>query len=162
MDMTRLTTTPLQQSDENISDVEKGRTLNNELNINDIPTLKLKQFFKDIETELKHREVTDKKKALERMRDIAAEYGLSLSEVINKEGRRDTKKPKSKNAGQASKPKYINPDNTDQTWSGRGQKPKWLKEALATGKTLAEFLTQPPEEQPETAAKEDEREAFAL
>src|ERR671914_564796 len=139
MDMTRLTTTPLQQSDENISDVEKGRTLNNELNINDIPTLKLKQFFKDIETELKHRDVTDKKKALERMRDIAAEYGLSLSEVINKEGRLDTKKPKLKNEGQNSKPKYINPDNPDQTWSGRGQKPKWLKEALKEGLTLEEL-----------------------
>ena len=96
------------------------------------------------------------------MRDIAAEYGLSLSEVINKEGRLDTKKPKSKNADQASLPKYINPDNPDQTWSGRGHQPKWLKEALAKGKTLEEFLTQQPEEQPETAAKEHEREVFAL
>src|SRR5918999_2705108 len=162
MDMTRLTTTPLQQSDENISDGEKGRAPNYELNINDIPTLKLKQLFKDIETELKHREVTDKKKALERMRDIAAEYGLSLSEVINKEGRLDTKKPKSKNADQASLPKYINPDNPDQTWSGRGQKPKWLKEALAKGKTLEQLLIEPPEKQPETAAKEQRGEVFDL
>ena len=150
MDMTRLTSTPLQQPNDNTPDTR-------EINIANIPTLKLKQLFKDIETELKHREVTDKKKALERMRSVAAEYGLSLSEVINKEGRLDTKKPKSKNADQASLPKYINPDNPDQTWSGRGQKPKWLKEALAKGKTLAEFLTQqPPEEQPETAAKEHE------
>jgi DNA-binding protein H-NS len=141
---------------------EKGRVPNYELNINDIPTLKLKQLFKDIETELKHREVTDKKKALERMRDIAAEYGLNLSEVINKEGRLDTKKPKSKNADQASLPKYINPDNPDQTWSGRGQKPKWLKEALATGKTLEQLLIEPPEKQPETAAKEQRGEVFDL
>src|SRR5918992_4284965 len=155
MDMTRLTATPLQQPNDKTPDTH-------EINIANIPTLKLKALFKDIETELKNREVTDKKKALERMRDIAAEYGLSLSEVINKEGRLDTKKPKLKNEDQNSKPKYINPDNPDQTWSGRGQKPKWLKEALATGKTLAEFLTQSPEEQPETAAKEHEREAFDL
>ena len=155
MDMTRLTTTPLQQPNDNTPDSQ-------EINIANIPTLKLKQLFKDIETELKHREVTDKKKALERMRGVAAEYGLTLSEVINKEGRLDSKKPKSKNADQASLPKYINPDNPDQTWSGRGQKPKWLKEALAKGKTLAEFLTQQPEEQPETAAKEQRGEAINL
>src|SRR5918999_5181099 len=147
MDMTRLTTTPLQQPNDKTPDTH-------EINIAIIPTLKLKALFKDIETELKHREVTDKKKALERMRDIAAEYGLNLSEVINKEGRLDTKKPKSKNADQVSLPKYINSDNPDQTWSGRGQKPKWLKEALAKGKTLEEFSAQQPEEQPETAAKE--------
>src|ERR671914_1443567 len=132
MDMTRLTATPLQQPNDKTPDTH-------EINITNIPTLKLKALFKDIETELKHRDVTDKREALERMRDIAAEYGLSLSEVINKEGRLDTKKPKSKNADQASLPKYINPDNPDQTWSGRGQKPKWLKEALKEGLTLEEL-----------------------
>jgi DNA-binding protein H-NS len=130
-----------------------GESLTSEFHISTIPTLKLKALFKDIETELKHREVTDKKKALERMRDIAAEYGLTLSEVINKGGRLDTKKPKLKNADQSHKAKYINPDNPTQTWSGRGHQPKWVKEALAKGKTLEEFLNQ----QPETAAKEPER-----
>jgi hypothetical protein len=52
MDMTRLTTTPIQQALE-ATDAQ-------EININHIPTLKLKQLFKDIETELKHRQVTDK------------------------------------------------------------------------------------------------------
>jgi hypothetical protein len=63
-----------------------GESLTSEFHIPTIPTLKLKALFKDIETELKHREVTDKKQALERMRDIAAEYGLTLSEVMNKDG----------------------------------------------------------------------------
>jgi DNA-binding protein H-NS len=137
-------------------------SLTSEFHIPTIPTLKLKALFKDIETELKHRQVTDKKKALERMHDIAAEYGLTLSEVINKDGRLDTKKPKLKNADQSHKTKYINPDNPDQTWSGRGHMPKWLKEALATGKTLEEFSAQQSQEQPETAAKEQEREVFNL
>ena len=135
-----------------------GESLTSEFHISTIPTPKLKALFKDIETELKHREVTDKKKALERMRDIAAEYGLTLSEVINKDGRVDTKKPKRKNADQSHKAKYSNPENPTQTWSGRGQQPKWVKEALAKGKTLEEFLNQ----QPEPAAKEQEREGFAL
>jgi DNA-binding protein H-NS len=127
-----------------------GESLTSEFHISTIPTPKLKAFFKDIETELKHREVTDKKKALERMRDIAAEYGLTLSEVINKDGRLDT--------NQSHKAKYINPENPTQTWSGRGHQPKWVKEALAKGKTLEQLSI----EQPETAAKEQEREVFNL
>lgn len=36
-------------------------------------------------------------------------------------------------------PKYRNPANADQTWSGVGKKPSWVAEALASGKTLAEL-----------------------
>ena len=159
MDMSVLIKPQSQNPSENTGgDAEHatGESLTSEFHISTIPTPKLKALFKDIETELKHREVTDKKKALERMRDIAAEYGLTLSEVITKDGSVDTKKPKRKNADQSHKAKYSNPENPTQTWSGRGQQPKWVKEALAKGKTLEEFLNQ----QPETAAKEQEREVF--
>jgi DNA-binding protein H-NS len=161
MDMNVLINPKSQNPSENTGgDAEHatGESLTSEFHISTIPTLKLKVLFKDIETELKHREVTDKKKALERMRDIAGEYGLTLSEVINKDGRLDTKKPKLKNAGQSHKAKYINPENPTQTWSGRGQQPKWVKEALAKGKTLEQLSI----EQPETAAQEPEREVFNL
>ena len=161
MDMSVLIKPQSQNPSENTGgDAEHatGESLTSEFHISTIPTPKLKALFKDIETELKHREVTDKKKALERMREIAAEYGLTLSEVINKDGRVDTKKPKLKNVDQSHKTKYINPENPTQTWSGRGKQPKWVKEALAKGKTLEEFLNQ----QPETAAKEQEREVFNL
>jgi DNA-binding protein H-NS len=161
MDMNVLINPKSQNPSENTGgDAEHatGESLTSEFHISTIPTLKLKALFKDIETELKHREVTDKKKALERMRDIAGEYGLTLSEVINKDGRLDTKKSKLKNVGQSHKAKYINPENPTQTWSGRGQQPKWVKEALAKGKTLEQLSI----EQPETAAKEQEREVFNL
>ncbi len=32
-------------------------------------------------------------------------------------------------------PKYRNPDNPNQTWSGRGRQPAWFKSAFAKGKT---------------------------
>lgn len=37
--------------------------------------------------------------------------------------------------------RYRNPRNPTQTWMGRGQRPKWLKEALAAGRKLEEFKT---------------------
>ena len=33
-------------------------------------------------------------------------------------------------------PKYRNPDNPAETWSGKGKRPAWLEAALARGKTL--------------------------
>ncbi|MCW2283349.1 DNA-binding protein H-NS [Rhodoblastus acidophilus] len=36
-------------------------------------------------------------------------------------------------------PKYRNPASPDETWSGRGKRPKWLVKALAAGHTLDEF-----------------------
>ena len=42
---------------------------------------------------------------------------------------------KGKRAKMPVAPKYSNPANPDQTWSGRGKRPRWFHEALASGKT---------------------------
>jgi DNA-binding protein H-NS len=36
-------------------------------------------------------------------------------------------------------PKYQNPMRPFETWSGRGRRPRWLKEQLITGKPLKDF-----------------------
>ncbi len=35
--------------------------------------------------------------------------------------------------------KYMDPSNPENTWSGRGRQPVWLKEALDAGRTLEDF-----------------------
>jgi DNA-binding protein H-NS len=37
-------------------------------------------------------------------------------------------------------PKYRNPDNSAETWAGRGQQPKWLASRIAQGRRLEDFL----------------------
>lgn len=37
-------------------------------------------------------------------------------------------------------PKYQNPLNAAQTWSGRGKQPRWVKAQLKAGKTMEHFL----------------------
>lgn len=37
------------------------------------------------------------------------------------------------------KPLYRNPENPSETWSGRGNKPRWLASKLKSGKTVEEF-----------------------
>jgi DNA-binding protein H-NS len=39
-------------------------------------------------------------------------------------------------SGSKGMPKYANPANPDQTWTGRGRQPGWVKEALGKGKSL--------------------------
>ena len=36
-------------------------------------------------------------------------------------------------------PKYRNPDNPDETWAGRGLRPRWLVAALKGGKKMEDF-----------------------
>ena len=36
-------------------------------------------------------------------------------------------------------PKYRNPNEPSETWSGRGKQPRWLAAALNTGHTIEEF-----------------------
>ena len=38
------------------------------------------------------------------------------------------------------KPKYRNPADALQTWSGRGKRPRWFHEALAAGKKEKDML----------------------
>jgi len=37
-------------------------------------------------------------------------------------------------------PKYQNPNNAAQTWSGKGKQPKWVEEVLAQGHTLESLI----------------------
>ena len=37
-------------------------------------------------------------------------------------------------------PKYRNPDQPSETWSGRGKQPRWLTAQLRSGKRIEDFL----------------------
>jgi len=41
-------------------------------------------------------------------------------------------------------PKYQNPDEHSETWSGRGKQPRWLAAALKTGRRIEEFAIGKP------------------
>jgi DNA-binding protein H-NS len=66
---------------------------------------------------------------------ILANTGLTLDEVYPKRGGKGAKSPKA-----AVAPKYRNPDNAAQTWSGRGKRPLWFVDALKKRGVTAESL----------------------
>jgi DNA-binding protein H-NS len=89
----------------------------------------LKKLQKDIEKAIVSKAEEAKKTALQKIHNIANEHGLDIDEVL------DGLKNPSKKKGKVP-PKYRNPNNSSETWTGRGRKPKWVEQALSEGKTL--------------------------
>jgi len=71
-----------------------------------------------------------RRKAFAKMEAAAAEVGMTPKELI---------KHVAKLERQEKKPKYQNPDNPDESWSGRGRKPAWVEAWLESGKDLKEL-----------------------
>ena len=73
-----------------------------------------------------------KKDALAELENKARELGFSLAELTGV-----APAPRKRPAAGA---KYATPANSADTWSGRGRKPRWFVEALASGKTPDDLL----------------------
>jgi len=96
--------------------------------IENLSLTELKQLRKDVDTAISSYHDREKAKAREVLEEKAKELGFSLDDIVGKKTRRS--KPT---------PKYRNPEEPSETWSGRGRRPRWLEEALAKGAELEEF-----------------------
>ncbi len=76
----------------------------------------------------------EKHDALMAAQKAAAEFGFSLEELTSKKASGKAAK------GSSAEPKYMNPKNPAQTWTGKGRQPNWFKDAIASGKNAADLL----------------------
>ena len=76
----------------------------------------------------------ERQEAISKVRALMAEHGLTATDL------QGTSSAKAAKAGSIKKvaAKYRDP-STGSTWTGRGLKPRWLSQALADGKALADF-----------------------
>ncbi|SDH52121.1 H-NS family nucleoid-associated regulatory protein [Propionivibrio dicarboxylicus] len=63
-----------------------------------------------------------------------AEYNLTAEDLGLRSG---VKKAVTAKKGE---PKFCNPANSSETWSGKGRKPAWVNQHLAQGRSLDELL----------------------
>lgn len=77
----------------------------------------LNSLIKKAQEEIERKKVDEIQVTRHRWLEQAAQLGMSPEEILQYSGRRK------------GKAKYRNPDNPDQTWTGRGKKPNWLKGA---------------------------------
>lgn len=92
----------------------------------------LEKHLKDINAALKTLEAREKREARKAAEKAAAKFGFSLAELSGTVAAKTTAPRKTAKAGS---PKFRNPENTSQTWTGKGRQPVWYKDAIAAGKT---------------------------
>lgn len=88
-----------------------------------------------VENALKEAVVREKAQARMAAEKAAAEFGFSLTDVF---GAADGIRRKADDRP-VSPPKYRNPEDPMQTWTGRGRKPAWFNDALANGASPEEL-----------------------
>jgi DNA-binding protein H-NS len=71
-------------------------------------------------------------KVREKIAALAKAEGFSVEELFGGRITRKTRRP--------AKPKYRNPADHAQAWSGRGKRPRWFSAALAAGKKERDLL----------------------
>jgi DNA-binding protein H-NS len=86
-----------------------------------------------LEHEIERTKRQHRNDAIAKVRALMDEYGLSAADLSAK-GSVKTRAVKGKKVAA----KYRN-SATGETWSGRGLQPKWLKAALAAGRTIGDF-----------------------
>src|SRR5918912_476747 len=85
------------------------------------------------------------RRTLKEAKRLAAEVGFEATFVkpAKGDGRRRRKADETKAAEPSTRakvaPKYRNPDNPAETWTGRGRQPRWVQAALSGGRSLGEF-----------------------
>jgi len=119
------------------------------MDISSLSLAELRRLQTKVETEIRRRSDTAKKDLLKRMQKLAAEHGMSLTDVIgNPEGaekpaaapKKAATKPAAKKAAKpASVIKFRHPENATIGWTGHGRKPQWVIDWLAQGKALDEL-----------------------
>ena len=104
----------------------------NQINIESLSAEELKRLVAEAENVLRQRHQHRVAELRREAETLANELNTTVEELFGL----DTK---SKAGKSKLPPKFMNPDNPQQTWTGRGKRPAWLNEALANGKQLEDM-----------------------
>jgi len=122
----------------------------------DINALSAKELESLISQAKKRKTTLNKRKPLvtvrKKLTQQARNEGYTIAELFGtgaSAGAATTRAPRAPGKGAAKKtrkslgkvaPKYRNPSNADETWTGRGKQPRWLAAYTGGGRNLDEFL----------------------
>lgn len=87
----------------------------------------------------------DRQRALQAAEEAVRGHGFTLADLTAQsgKGRSSGAKRGSRSGAGASSPssdaKYRNPENPEQTWSGRGRRPQWVHDAISANRSLADL-----------------------
>jgi DNA-binding protein H-NS len=102
--------------------------MSNKIDLSSLDIEALKKLIGDAQKEIERKEKSRIRDIRNRMEKLASEVDMTPEQVLSYE-------KKAKTTGKPGVPRFRNPDNAKQTWTGRGKRPKWYMDALAKGFT---------------------------
>ncbi len=100
------------------------------IDLNELSLAELKKLQKDVAKAIENFADRERKAALAELDALARERGFTLAQLLDEAGTKPRK---------TVAPKYANPADPSETWTGRGRKPRWVVAALEDGKSLEDF-----------------------
>lgn len=103
--------------------------------ISNLTVAELKHLTNEAEALIEAKKEQELDAAYKQVLQIASDNDVSVEELLArgvKSGKSATRKPVA--------PRYRNPDNQEETWTGRGKQPRWLAAKIASGAQLDSFL----------------------
>lgn len=97
------------------------------MNLSEFSISELQALQSQISQEIKKRQKEKIAKAREQIMSIAQDAGLPLKDLIT---------PPARGKGMKVPVRYRHPDDPTLQWTGRGHQPRWVREWVASGKTL--------------------------
>lgn len=91
------------------------------IDLSQLSVSQLRDLELEIEQEVKSKRQQELLEAKAAIDEVLEKYGFDLEEVMNAK------------ATKTVKPKYKNPNNDLETWSGRGRKPRWVIDIIESG-----------------------------
>lgn len=95
------------------------------INLDSLSPAELQALIKSAEAQMQSARKNHIQKVRTKIEGLLKSAGLTIDEVYPRRGGQGSKGPKA-----AVAPKYRNPENPAQTWSGRGKRPLWFVDAL--------------------------------
>lgn len=103
----------------------REQTTMNDINLENLSVSELDNLKSNIDYALNNRRHSELIKTRQKIEELIEKSSFSLQEVLNVRPTRKTVEPK-----------YRNPKNPERTWTGRGRRPAWVEESLASGLSL--------------------------
>ncbi len=103
--------------------------------IQNLPENELAELIQNAQKALADKQHSKKREVIAQIKELAASIGCSV-EITDIAG---SEKPASSRRGGKVAVKYRDPANPKHQWTGRGMKPKWLRELIEQGRSLDEF-----------------------
>lgn len=104
-------------------------------NIDNLEITELEELTKRAKLLIEKKQREKIEHAYKQLIAIASDIGMSLDELVEY-GVTRQQTPEKRTVA----PRYANPNDKSQTWTGRGKQPRWVVDAIAGGKQLDDLV----------------------